>query len=142
LPLPFQGKGVTVIYNPIVAHVAKNSETFGYIPRFSEYRYKNNVHTHNLNFNTGISMHLGRVWPSSVMTNGATYDSTIEINADFVESTPLNQGGIRITDTFRVLPTGGTTEPTQYPNQGIIFSHLFHSIFVNRALPMFSTPKL
>lgn len=127
-----------VLYNPLTAEEEKNFETFGYIPRFSEYRFKNNIHVHNLNFNTGVSMHLGRIWPQTV--RGATYDSTIEINSNFTESDPFSIGGTRITDTFRVLPVGESS--IQYPGEGVMFTHIFHSIFVNRNLPMFSTPKL
>lgn len=127
-----------VLYNPLTAEEEKNFETFGYIPRFSEYRFKNNIHVHNLNFNTGVSMHLGRIWPQSV--RGATYDSTIEINSNFTESDPFSIGGTRITDTFRILPVGESS--VQYPGEGVMFTHIFHSIYVNRNLPMFSTPKL
>lgn len=127
-----------VLYNPITAEVTKNSETFGYIPRFSEMRYKNNLYVHNLAFvQGGLSQHLGRWWDPAT-TVGAVYDSTIQIDETFIKAGSELAGGIRLTDVFRILPSGDDT----YPSEGVIYGHLFHSIYVNRALPMFSTPKL
>lgn len=121
-----------VLYNPIIADEEKNFETFGYIPRFSEYRYKNNMHVGILSYDAGLSQHLGRIWDL------AGYDTDIEIDSVFTSSAPDLVGGIRITDTFRTLPSG----VTQYPSEGLIYAHVFHTIWVDRALPMFSTPKL
>lgn len=130
-----------VLYNPFTAQEEKNFETFGYIPRFSEYRYMNNIHTHNLNFDAGLSQHLGRYWdPDNI--EGTDYDSAIEINSQFITTRdlelPLQEGDIRLTDVFRVLPS----QYVQLPTEGIIYAHIFHSVYVNRNLPMFSTPKL
>lgn len=121
-----------VLYNPIIADEEKNFETFGYIPRFSEYRYKNNMHVGILSYDAGLSQHLGRIWDL------AGYDNDIEIDSVFTSSAPDLVGGIRITDTFRTLPSG----VTQFPSEGLIYAHVFHTIWVDRALPMFSTPKL
>lgn len=126
-----------VLYNPYTAQEDKNAETFGYIPRFSEMRYKNNVHIGNLNDSFGLSQHLGRVWNTETV-NGATYDTTIEINDVFVSSAPVLLGGIRESDVFRAIPNGVGS----LTSEGTIYAHLFHTVYVNRALPMYSTPDL
>lgn len=115
----------------------KNFDTFGYIPRHSEMRYKNNMHTMQLNFNEGLSQHLGRWWDPAAMGSGGM--DTLEINAAFTESAPESIGGTRIVDTFRVLPIApGVQSPSQAP----VFIHVFHDIWVNRQLPMYATPSL
>lgn len=127
-----------VMYNNKTSELTKNQETFGYIPRHSEYRYKNNVFTGDLIYNAGVSQHLGRIWnPTEV--HGAVYDQDIEIGELFVKSGSLLNGGIRLTDVFRILTTN---KDVQYPTEGVIYAHIFHSIYMNRALPMFATPKL
>lgn len=129
-----------VMYNALTADLAKNEETFGYIDRFAEYKWTNNLHVANMNFNAGLSQHMGRYWDPTT-TTGATYDSAIEINASFTNSAPFGQSaGHRLTDVFRVLPSG--IDSTQYPTESVIFAWLFHSIFIERALPLYSTPKL
>lgn len=137
-----------LLYNAWVGQESKNGETFGYIPRFSEYRYRNNIHIGTLNFTGGISQHLGRYY-NPVTTEGALYDSTIEIDATFTNSQPgglggfpIELGGTRIVDTFRVLPDGTDAVLAQRPTESIIYAHIFHTLYVNRQLPMFSTPKI
>lgn len=127
-----------VLYTPLTAEAAKNQETFGYIPRFSEMRYKNNFHHSNLNYNFGTSQHGGRILDT-------TYFDDMEdvvISKDFVSTYSKdlpNLGDIRTSDMFRILPTptGATGE-----YEGIIYMHIFHSVFVERALPLYSTPQL
>lgn len=137
-----------VLYNAKTTDLAKNQQTFGYIDRFSEYKWANNIHVHNMNFNGGKSQHLGRIWDPAT-TVGAVYDSAIEINAQFTKSASdipedglgtVNPAGHRVVDVFRVLPSGGTN--IQYPTEGIIYTWFFHSIFIDRQLPLYSTPKL
>lgn len=143
-----------VLYNGKTSELAKNFETFGYIDRFGDYKYKNNLHVHNMNWTHGLSMHLGRHW-DQLTTIGAVYDDSIEINSPFINSTSngtdfgLDAGystaGHRLVDNFRVLPvSSGQTTPnvTQWPTDGVIFGWIFHSIYVRRQLPLYSTPKL
>jgi len=131
-----------VVYNPVTAFLAKNNDTFGYIPRFSEMRYMNNIQVGQINFTGGKSQHIGRIWDDNI-TNSTNYDN-LEINDVFVNTlisdTANDSGGIRITDVWRSLPDpDGNTSNT---GEGTIYAHIFHSIYVNRALPMYSTPKL
>lgn len=131
-----------LLYNPVTTVSTKNQDTFGYIPRFSEMRYVNNKHIGALNYTFGLSQHLGRYWDASNFV-GATYD-TIEINEAFVTASTLTfpdpaDGFLRLTDVFRALPSqGGESLPTE----AIFYAHIFHSIWVKRALPYYSTPQL
>lgn len=129
-----------ILYNSKTTDLLKNQETFGYIDRFAEYKWLQNIHVGVLNFNAGLSQHLGRWWDPKVIV-GALYDSTIEINAAFTNSAPEPEpGGHRLVDVFRTLPSGASS--VQYPTEGVIYTWFFHSIYVNRALPLYSTPKL
>lgn len=114
-----------------------NEATFGYIPRHSEMKYMNNIFVGNLLWNTNRSQHLGRIWESYL----PGFDwSTIEIGVPFVHSIQnTGAGGIREVDVFRVLPiaTSGNS-----PAQHTLFAHVFHSIYVNRALPRYAVPDL
>lgn len=122
----------------VTAQLSKNEETFGYIPRFSEMRYKNNMHVMALNFTTGLSQHIGRYWDIDDV-QGSTYDALIEINEEFVSVGNGTNGRMRISDVFRVLPSKGLF---QAATEGVIYAHIFHTVKANRALPMFSTPSL
>lgn len=119
---------------------AKNNETFGYIPRFSEYRYRNGIHGGNLMTPFGLSQHLGRWWNPPGITD---YSALMEIGPDFINMRPdlvlfQTLGGLRESDVFTILPDQITTASAE----NTIFCHILHSVFVNRELPMFSTPKL
>lgn len=134
-----------VMFNARVGEEAKNFETFGYIDRFGEYKWANNIHVGNLNFTSGLSQHLGRIW-DPLTIHGAAYDSAIEINSQFTKSAPIteegdNLGGMRLTSVFRTIPSGNVTG-TLYPTEGIMYTWFFHSIRVNRNLPLYSTPNL
>lgn len=126
-----------VMYNSITAELAKNNDTFGYIPRFSEMRYRNNIHAGTLNYGTGLSMHLGRVFDIDDMT----YDNLV-IDQDFVtayhDNAAAGYGGLRVTDAFRTLPIAPDT--SDLPARPTIKAHIFHSLYVNRQLPLYSTP--
>lgn len=141
-----------VLYNNNIVDNAAglNQDTFGYIERFAEYKYQNDIFTMQLAWDAGLSQHLGRVWydpfevgsPAQPPT-AADYTNTIEINQEFINTMSmepaLGMGDIRITDVWRVLTQGPFST---WPNQALIFAHIFHSISVDRALPLFSTPKL
>jgi len=135
-----------LMYNNHIASASKNNDTFGYIPRHSEMRYMNNLYTGNLQgviapgdgSGIGISQHLGRWWNPDINA-GTDYDLAITIGAAFTLSASYVRGGTRIVDTFRTLPLGSGL---QYPQEGQMFMHIFHSISVERVLPLFATPKL
>lgn len=133
-----------VMWNNVIAELDKNQETFGYIDRFGDYKYQNDIHIGNLNFNAGKSLHLGRIWNPNVV-KGAIYDEAIQISAQFVTTSDVNifdgteGGNIRITDVWRQLPI---TPFSSSPTEGTIIAHLFHSIGVKRSLPVYSTPDL
>lgn len=133
-----------VFYNGNTADITaeRNLETFGYIDRFAEAKFMNDLYVGNLsNAGVGLSQHLGRWWNPATIT-GATYSSTIEISGGrydgFINAHPNNVGGTRVTDVFKTLPVNGTT----YPTQGTTFAWIFHSIWVTRSLPLYSTPSL
>ncbi len=134
-----------VLWNRYPADIALNQETFGYIPRFSEMRYNNNKTLGGLWYNEGLSQTLGRFW-NPLDNVGAEYSENISINRQFVSSgvqdsvnNSGNQGKLRLTDTFRILPS---SSGFQYPTTGVIYSHIFHSLYVNRELPVYSIPDL
>jgi len=130
-----------ILYNSKTTDLAKNNETFGYIPRYSEMRYRNSKFGSNLQAQSwGLGLHFGRWWDPE-FTVGSIYDRLV-IDENFVNTKEQTGGGIegslRVAQIFKSLPTLFNNEVTQ--NQ--IFGHIMHSIYVNRALPMFSTPKL
>jgi len=135
-----------VLYNAITLEAAKNNDTFGYIPRFSEMRYKNNYTVGELQFEFGLSMQDMRWWDRGVI-NGTDYDNVIEINTEFVNvgkhdgvSAGGNTGGhTRTSDIFRVLPSN---QEDVTPVEASIFAHLFHTVIVERQLPVYSTPQM
>jgi len=108
-----------------------NRGTFGYNPRHSEARYQNNIHTSHLEFNELISTHMGRVWNDNLDT---------EIDSNFVTTVPApTEGGLRLSDVFRILPLSTDSGSSA---QATMFTHIFHSIYVYRALPLYATPNL
>jgi len=119
-----------------------NEETFGYIPRYSEMKYRNGIYGGNMQSSFGLSQHLGRHWGWAENT-GVNFDN-VQINEQFINMQDPNvyefralRGGLREVDIFSVLPLlGGNT------SENTIFCHILISAFVNRNLPMFSTPKL
>lgn len=132
-----------VIYNPVPAQEAKNFETFGYIPRFAEYKYMNDIFIGNLAMDFGgLQVHQGRMWNLNDLTasGGTLYDQYIEINEYFVSAGYDKIGGHRLIDTFRLLPSKFATVGSS--TQGQFWMHLYHSIKVDRCLPFYSTPKL
>lgn len=134
-----------VLYTGKTADAARFQETFGYIDRFAESKFMNDLYVGNMAFNVGLSDHLGRWWDPLTIT-GALYSDTIEINGGryqgFINAHPNFAGGVRLTDVFRVLPKPSAGVLSNFPTQGVIFSWIFHSIYVNRPLPLYSTPSL
>lgn len=125
-----------VFYNSITAQLAKNQDTFGYIPRGQEWRSPLNMHHTILEIGVGKAKHLGRIWD----IDDLTYDD-LEIDADFVNASSnvysAGNGGQRLTDVFRALPI---IPDSTIPTRGVITAHVFHSHYVNRMLPLYSTP--
>ena len=90
----------------------KDDQVFGYVPRYSEYRYQPSRVAGD--FRTTLNFwHLGRIFANRPA-----------LNATFVECTPRN-------DIFAV-----TTDSQN------IWAHCFHKIRVNRRLPKYGTPTL
>lgn len=90
----------------------KNDQVFGYVPRYSEYRYQPSRVAGD--FQTTLNYwHLGRIFGNRPALNQA-----------FVECVPRN-------DIFAVK--------TDIQN---IWGHCFHKIRVNRRLPKYGTPTL
>ena len=103
----------------------KGEETFGYIPRYSEYRYqpsrtaglmklKNNTLDPNADNGSLDFWHMAR-----------HFDSTPSLNEDFISCDP----------TTRIF---AVTEKDEHN----IYAHMFHKISVIRKLPLFGIPKL
>lgn len=132
-----------VVYNPVTADATKNQDTFGYIPRFSEYRYINNIFVGEMALGTSLSMHLGRLWRDTIFTTAGEYDA-LQISQDFIQSSASarpRDAGFRVTDIYRALPVN-TEIPGTISIEMPIIAHIFHSIWVDRALPLYSTPDL
>lgn len=127
-----------VVYNPMTANLATNQETFGYIPRFSEMRYKNNIQVGQLNWTQGLSQHAGRIFGQSLWSN----PDELVIDDNFVSvyrgEEPTRGGDLRLSEIWRILPGPVASDP----GEGTIYAHIFHSVYVNRALPMYSTPSI
>lgn len=89
-----------------------NEETFGYVPRYAEYRYNpSRVHGE---FKTTLAFwHLGRI-----------FDSRPALNQDFIQCLPRQ-------DIFAV------TDDSQK-----LWCHIFHDIKAYRKLPKYGTPTL
>lgn len=90
-----------------------NDETFGYVPRYSEYKYMASRVAGDFRENLAF-WHLGRI-----------FESRPALNAEFIECKPRK-------DIFAVQDAG-----TQN-----LWSHVYHSIRVTRRLPKYGTPTL
>lgn len=127
-----------VFFNNVTSDVVGglNKETFGYIPRFAEAMYMNNIWAGNLGFNMGLSVHAGRVWGPTV--RGTVFNDNIIIGNRFLDAADNGElGGTRITDIFRV-----SAFPNSKASQNTIYAYVLHEINAMRCLPAFSTPKL
>lgn len=107
--------------NNVAANINHNEEVFGYIPRYSEYRWNNDIVSGQMR-TIWQSFHLGRIF-----TNDATLALTEPaLNNDFLINLP------RIDDVFQVAAA-------QYHE---IYCHIFNNVNVWRALPKFGVPSL
>lgn len=107
--------------NNVPANIAHNEDVFGYIPRYSEYRWHNDIVSAEMR-TIWLSFHLSRVFtqdPTDALTEPA-------LNAEFVSCIP------RIDDVFQV---GGAQEHE-------IYAHIFNNVQVWRSLPKFGIPSL
>lgn len=90
-----------------------NEKTFGYIPRYAEYKFLNNsVHGY---FRENLSFwHMGRI-----------FDAQPLLNDQFVKSNP----------TKRIFAV-------EDPDEDVILCHLFHKIYARRPMGYWSEPGL
>lgn len=95
-----------------------DEETFGYIPRYSEYRYTPSRVCGEFR-DTLAFWHLGRIF-----SNRPT------LSSQFVKASTAPNGGIR-TDIFAV-----PSEPQH------LWCHSFNKVFVRRKLPKYGTPTI
>lgn len=87
-------------------------ETFGYVPRYAEYKFENNRVAGDFR-NTLNFWHLGRI-----------FTAPPALNQEFIEADP----------TFRIF--ADTQEDVDH-----LWCHIYHKIKVVRALPKFGTPS-
>lgn len=96
-----------------------NEKTFGYIPRYSEYRYTPSRVAGA--FRSSLAFwHMGRIFSSRPSLNG-----------QFISANTSPDGGIR-NDIFAV---------TESDNQNL-WCHSYNKVFVKRSLPQYGTPTL
>lgn len=96
-----------------IANDGKNDDIFGYIPRYSEYRYQPSRVAGE--FRDTLSFwHLGRIFQNRPL-----------LNQDFIECKPR-------TDIFAV-----TDDENQH-----LWCHCYHKVFVKRKLPKYGVPIL
>ena len=103
-----------VYYDWDPTNQAANDEIFGYIPRYSEYRYQNDIISGQMRDELQ-DFHLGRA-----------FEDTQVLNESFIECTP------RVSDVF-ITPTSTDHE---------VYCHIWNKIMVNRSLPKYGTPAL
>lgn len=108
-------------YNNVAANINHNEDTFGYIPRYSEYRWNNDIVSGQMR-TIWQSFHLGRIFtqvPATALTEPV-------LNREFVSNRP------RVDDVFQI---GGAQDHE-------IYCHIFNSVKVWRGLPKFGVPSL
>jgi len=130
-----------LLFQNLTSAIADNQGTFGYIDRFAEAKFKNNLYGGDLTWGQGLSWHGGR--HIDVANLSESYDDLTTINEAFTNSsnTPdyprdAVDWGHRLTDQFRVLPKGFQANAQEM----VITAHVFHSYYVNRQLPYYSVP--
>lgn len=94
-----------------------NDSVFGYVPKDSSYRYKNDMYT-GLMRTTFISFHLGRI------LSIANPQLTV-LDSNFLECRP------DVTRVFQVAE-----------NEDEIYAHIYNDIKVNRRLPKYAVPSI
>lgn len=93
--------------------IATLNETFGYIPRYSEYKYMNNRIAGD--FKTNLAYwHLGRI-----------FSNTPTLNSDFIEADPDHR-------VFAV------TDPDEHK----VLAHVFNNIKAIRKMPKYGNPTI
>jgi len=109
----FANIGEQEVFNAeIFAYTTDNAGTFGYIPRYSEYRYMPSRVAGD--FRTTLDYwHLGRI-----------FSSAPALNQTFIECVPSN--------TTRIFAVEDGTDP--------LFCHIYHKINSVRPLPKYGTP--
>ncbi len=95
-----------------------DEETFGYIPRYSEYRYVPSRVAGDFRENLAF-WHLGRI-----------FDSRPNLNKSFIKAQSDVSGGIR-NDIFAV----------EDPSSQKMWCHFFHQVHSRRKLPKYGTPQ-
>lgn len=101
-----------VINQEIYAYTANNGGIFGYIPRYSEYKYMPNRVAGNFR-DTLSYWHLGRIFSSAPV-----------LNIDFINCNPR-------TDIFAV----------EDPEVDNLYCHVFHKIKAVRPMPKYGNPS-
>lgn len=101
-----------------IADDGLDEDTFGYIPRYSEYRYQPSRVSGDFRDDLAY-WHMGRI-----------FDSRPSLNQQFIEAQTNESGGIR-NDIFAATV-----------NQDNLWCHSFHKSFVRRKLPKYGTPTL
>lgn len=108
-------------YNNAAPNIAHNEATFGYIPRYSEYRWHNDIISAQMR-TIWTSFHLGRIFTQS-LTDALT---TPVLDREFVSCRP------RVADVFQI----GAAQDHE------IYCHIFNNVHVWRQLPKFGVPSL
>jgi hypothetical protein len=117
----FANIGEQVIQNQeLYVDAADPDGEFGYIPRYSEYRFEPSRVAGEMR-NSLAHWHLGRIFTSEP-----------SLNEDFVRTQPSPR-------IFAVLYTGGG-EPEYSADQ--IFGHIFNNVYVSRLMPKYGRPML
>jgi len=108
-------------YNNVQDNINHNEATFGYIPRYSEYRWQNDVVSGEMR-TLWLSFHLGRIF-----TNDAVDSLTSPVlNHDFVTCFP---------DVSRAFQVSAAQDHE-------IYAWIFNNVYVWRSLPKFGVPTL
>lgn len=92
-----------------------NNATFGYRPRYSDYRHANDVYS-GLMRSTFISFHLGRLFDQTDIDN-------LALNESFIQCNP---------DVTRVFETA--------TGEDEIYAHIYNDCLVKRRLPKYGIP--
>lgn len=108
-------------YNNAAPNIAHNEATFGYIPRYSEYRWHNDIISAQMR-TIWTSFHLGRIFTQDLE------DSLLTpvLDREFVSCRP------RVADVFQI----GAAQDHE------IYCHIFNNVHVWRQLPKFGIPSL
>lgn len=104
-----------ITYSEVNAEHATPTETFGYIPRYAEYKYMNNRIAGDFIVDSSMQK-----W---VMFR--ELDATVALNQEFIECTP-NYDNFAVTD----------------PDQDHILMNIWHNIRAVRPMPFYGTPTI